>query len=403
MASTMINYIDRQTVSVMAPYLKLEYHWRNEDLAWIFIVFRLTYGLGQSFFGRFLDYVGTKRGLTITVLWYSMAASLTSLATGFRSFLFFRGLLGAGESANWPGATKAVSEWFPRRERAIAVAVFDSGSSIGAAFSPWLVMYAYKFFGGWRPVFVVTGICGILWVIAWRLLYDVPENHPNIRKEELEMILAERSAPSSIPGGASLRQLLSRRRTWGIIVGRSMMDPIWFFVMDWLAVVLVAKGIRIVDNLFDFWIPFLAADLGSLSGGAISGWLIRRGWSISSARMLPLGAYALGLLSLCPIAYLSRALPIALCFGTATFSYAAWTTIILVLPADLFPTSDVATVSGLSGTGGGLMTVLSTYLVGYISDHFSFSPVLMVAGIVPLVATALVLMLIRKSAFELSV
>jgi MFS transporter, ACS family, hexuronate transporter len=242
-----------------------------------------------------------------------------------------------------------------------------------------------------------------LWVIAWRLLYDVPENHPNIRKEELEMILAERSAPSSIPGGASLRQLLSRRRTWGIIVGRSMMDPIWFFVMDWLAVVLVAKGIRIVDNLFDFWIPFLAADLGSLSGGAISGWLIRRGWSISSARMLPLGAYALGLLSLCPIAYLSRALPIALCFGTATFSYAAWTTIILVLPADLFPTSDVATVSGLSGTGGGLMTVLSTYLVGYISDHFSFSPVLMVAGIVPLVATALVLMLIRKSAFELSV
>lgn len=398
--STMINYIDRQTLSVLAPFLKVQYHWKNSDLAWVFIVFRATYGIGQFLSGWFLDRAGTRLGLTLTVIWYSAIASLTSLAVGFRSLLCFRGLLGAGESANWPGAIKAVAEWFPKRERAVAVAVFDSGSSIGAAVAPWLVLMVYRHFGDWRPVFMFTGLSGFLWVVAWRLLYYTPEVHPNITGSERRLILEDRQLDQSGLGQQSWKRLLSHRQAWGVILGRSIMDPVWFFVMDWLLVVLVSKGLPIANNLFAFWIPFVTADLGSLCGGAFSGWLITRGWPVDSARKLPLVLFSVGLLSLGPVAFLNKPLAITLCIGTATFCYAAWTTIILVMPADLFRVDSVASVSGLSGTGGGLMTVLSTYLIGRISDRVSFGPVLIAASVMPLAATSMVFMLVRKSAFQ---
>src|SRR3954465_10409626 len=161
-ASTVINYLDRQTLSVLAPYIKQDYQWSNERFALILIAFRIAYSVGQTISGRFIDRVGTRKGLSISVAWYSTASMLTSLATGFRSFALFRFLLGAGESANWPGATKAVSEWFPKRERGWAVALFDSGSSIGGAIAPLLVLGLYWQFGDWRPAFIITGALGFL-------------------------------------------------------------------------------------------------------------------------------------------------------------------------------------------------------------------------------------------------
>src|SRR5215212_6005406 len=176
--STVVNYIDRQTLSVLAPYIKTEYHWNNSDFALLIIAFRVAYAVGQTASGRFLDRVGTRRGLTLTVALYSTAAVLTSLATGFRSFAGFRFLLGLGESANWPGATKAVAEWFPKRESGWAVALFDSGSSIGGAIAPLLVLWVYHTFGSWRPAFIVTGVLGFGWLVLFRLLYHSPEEHP---------------------------------------------------------------------------------------------------------------------------------------------------------------------------------------------------------------------------------
>src|SRR6266851_10276761 len=189
-ASTVINYIDRQTLSVLGPYLKNDYHWNNEQFALIVISFRVAYSVGQTISGRFIDRIGTRKGLTIPVIWYSLAAMFTSFAVGLRSFAFFRFLLGAGESANWPAATKAVSEWFPKRERGWAVALFDSGSSIGGAISPFLVLWIY-FRWGWRPAFMVPGALGFLWLIVWRWLYYPPEAHPRISQSELEMIMAD--------------------------------------------------------------------------------------------------------------------------------------------------------------------------------------------------------------------
>src|SRR3954471_10621750 len=169
-ASTVINYIDRQTLSVLAPYLKHDYGWNNQQFALIVIAFRVAYSIGQTVSGRLIDRIGTRKGLTITVIWYSIAAMLTSLAVGLRSFAFFRFLLGAGESANWPAATKAVSEWFPKRERGWAVALFDSGSSVGGAIAPFVVLFIYSRWG-YRPVFLVPALLGAIWIVIWRRLY----------------------------------------------------------------------------------------------------------------------------------------------------------------------------------------------------------------------------------------
>ena len=185
--STIINYLDRQTLSLLAPFLKLDYHWTNTDYANILIGFRVGYSLGQTVLGRMIDRIGTRRGLSITVALYSLVASATSLARGFYSFATFRALLGTAESANWPGASKAVSEWFPKRERALATALFDSGSSVGGAIAPFLVLGIY-YRWGWRLSFVIPGLLGFLWLILWRKMYYPPQEHPRISPEELRMI-----------------------------------------------------------------------------------------------------------------------------------------------------------------------------------------------------------------------
>jgi ACS family hexuronate transporter-like MFS transporter len=280
-ASTVINYIDRQTLSVLAPFLKTGFRWSNSDYALIVIAFRVAYTAGQTLFGRLMDRVGTRRGLTLTVVWYSLASMLTSLATGLRSFACFRFLLGAGESANWPAATKAVAEWFPKHERGWAVALFDSGSSIGGAVASGLVLWLYFHFG-WRAAFVAPGLLGLLWLAAWRRVYYPLERHPRVSDAERVMILRDRledgPAKTGEPARPRWRDLLKLPQTWGVIAARTLTDPVWFFITDWYAIYLVAKGINPDGWLVAFVATFLAADAGNFFGGGLSSWLIKRGW-----------------------------------------------------------------------------------------------------------------------------
>lgn len=394
-ASTVINYIDRQTLNVLAPYLKKEFAWTNSDFALIVISFRAAYALLQTVAGRVLDRIGTRRGLMLSVAWYSVAAMLTSLATGLRSFAGFRFLLGSGEAANWPGATKAVSEWFPKHERGLAVALFDSGSAIGGAIAPALVVWLYGTFGSWRPVFVITGLLGLVWMAVWSRLYYLPEEHPNIGADERAMILASREELAAEAGEAPRWQaLLGQRKTWGIILGRSFTDPVWFFVSDWFAIYLVSKGFALSDTLLGFWVPFLAADIGNFAGGGISSWLVKRGWDVVAARKLVIVTGGIGMTLLAGAAFTSSLPWLVTFFGISTFCYAAWSTMALSLPADLYPSHSVASVSGMSGTGAGIGTILSTFLIGWSADHYSFAPILVTASVIPLVATGLVMVLI---------
>ena len=402
--STVINYLDRQTLSLLAPYLKLEYHWTNTDYANIVIGFRIAYSLGQTVFGRVMDRIGTRRGLSLTVAFYSVVSVLTSLASGFYSFAAFRFLLGAGESANWPAATKAVSEWFPKRERGLATALFDSGSSIGGAISAWLILWIH-FRWGWRPAFAIPGTLGFLWLIVWRWLYRSPESHPRISETERQLILADKleSQPHSDRNPLGWRVLLGLPQTWGTIIAKALTDPVWFFVTDWFPIYLVAKGIELKSGLIAIWIPFLAADLGNFLGGGISGYLIKRGWSLGSARKAVVIFGGLGVTMLIPTVFTTNLYLIAFLFAFATFAYAAFSTMANVLPSDLFHSESVATVSGLSGTGAGLGTIVAFELIGHFSDArqamagHSFDPIVIVAGLVPLVGMILVLLLVRNT------
>lgn len=398
-ASTVINYIDRQTLSVLAPHLKTEFSWTNSDFAILIISFRVAYAFMQAVAGRVLDAVGTRRGLLLAVSWYSIAAISTSLASGLKSFAFFRFLLGCGEAGNWPGATKAVSEWFPKSERGWAVALFDSGSAIGGAVAPMLVLGIYHVFGSWRPAFVFTGLLGFVWILVWKRFYHSPESHPNLGAAEREMILAGRT-PDTEPGApaasSSWASLLMQRQTWGIILGRSLTDPVWYFITDWFAIFLVSKGFRLEDTLLGFWVPFVAADVGNFFGGGFSSYLIRRGWPPPVARKCVIGICGVGMTGLIPVAFTSSFPIIITLFAVSTFCYAAWSTMALSLPADLYPSRNVASVSGLSGMGAGIGTILSTYAIGRIADSYSFEPVLIVASLIPLLATALVFILIRQ-------
>ena len=405
LASTIINYLDRQSLSLLAPYLKLQYHWTNTDYANIVIGFRLSYSIGQTVFGRFMDRIGTRRGLSLTVVFYSVVSVLTSLARGFYSFATFRFLLGAGESANWPAATKAVSEWFPARERGLATAllrqwIFCRGCHCLLAHSRHLF-----------PLGMATGVCNSgharLCVGARVALALLPTgNHPRISAAERAMILADKQeSPSTRLDGKPLgwRELLSLPQTWGAILAKALTDPVWFFVTDWFPIYLVAKGIELRTGLIAIWIPFLAADLGNFCGGGFSGYLIKRGWSVGGARKAVVVFGGLGVTALMATVFTANIYMLALLFASATFSYAAFSTMANVLPSDLFHSESVASVSGLSGTAAGLGTVVAFKLIGHFSDArsalagHSFDPIVIVAGLIPLIGMILVLLLVRNT------
>jgi MFS transporter, ACS family, hexuronate transporter len=407
-ASTVINYIDRQTLSALSPFLKEDYHWSNADYAKIVIAFRIAYAIGQTLLGRWLDRVGTRAGLTRTVLCYSLVSIATcsialfsSLTAVFIGFLVFRFLLGLAEAPNWPGATKAVAEWFPKKERGWAVALFDSGSSIGAAIAPAMLVGIYLAFDRrWWPAFIVTGSLGFIWLFFWRRLYHAPEVHPRISAEEKALILGERgdTTATSAEPKPKLGELLRLPQTWGILIGKACTDPVWFFIADWFMLFLVQeKNFDPKNTLVAIWIPFIAADLGNFAGGGFSSWLIARGWSVEKARKIVVVFGALGMAMLIPAIYATNLFAIAALFAIATFAYACFCTMVLVLPSDLYKSNSVATVSGLSGTAAGIVTIGATYLIGDVTTRHGFAPVLVAGSIIPVVGGILFLWLVRNA------
>jgi len=402
-ASTVINYIDRQTLSLLAPYLKLNYHWTNTDYANIVVAFRVAYSIGQTVCGRLMDRWGTKRGLTIAVLWYSIVSMLTPLAGGFSSFLGIRFLLGAGESGNWPGATKAVSEWFPKQERGLATAFFDSGSSIGGAIAPMIVLPLY-YRSGMGAAFVVPGLLGLIWLIAWRWLYYRPQEHPRISEAELRIITADTDDEAEFQKRRPRwGELLKLPQTWGTIIARTFTDPVFFFIADWFPIYLVAKGISLKSGLIAIWIPFVGADLGNFFGGWASGYLIKRGWPLGMARKALVVFGGIGVTLLIPTIFTVNLAMLTVLFAAATFCYGAYTTIANVLPSDLFYAESVASVSGLSGTGAAIGTIVVFELAGHLSDarlatgtHL-FDPLMILAGLIPFAGMILVLLLVRNT------
>jgi ACS family hexuronate transporter-like MFS transporter len=285
----------------------------------------------------------------------------------------------------------------------LAAALFDSGSSIGGAIAPFIVLTIY-FRWGWRPAFVLPGLLGFVWLFVWRRMYYPPSEHPSITPVERQMILDETSDIADLPETDSAwTALFKLPQTWGTIAAKTLTDPVWFFITDWFPIYLVAKGISLRSGLIAIWIPFLAADLGNFFGGLASGYLIKRGWPLGAARKALVVFGGIGVTLLIPTIFTVDVAAIAVLFGLATFCYAAFSTIANVLPSDLFTGGSVASVSGLSGMGAGIGTIIAFKLIGYFSDAnralsgHSFDRIIIVAGLVPFVGMILVLLLVRNT------
>ena len=400
--STVTNYISRQTFSVLSPMLARQYHFSHSDLARIFGGFQISYAITWLLGGIFLDIVGTRLGLALAVSFWSLVNIATGFANSVFSFTAFRFLLGIGEGFNWPGASKTVAEWFPSEERSLAVAIFDSGSSVGGALAalaiPWIAMLF-----GWRWSFVFSGLLGFVWLVMWLRIYHPLDRHPRVKPEEVALIRAGQNmaSSSSVHGARRLLALAKSRNVWAIVIGRSLTDPIWWFYVFWLPQYLSdARGFSLTRIALFAWIPFAAADLGNFTGGLVSAYWIRRGVPVIRARKWVCAASCLPILAGIPAARVHSAYSALALICVALWGYASWATVGLTLPSDLFPQDVVATVTGLSGFSAGLAGAAFTFAVGLLVDRFSYGPAFLTAGLLPIVATVGLFLLISPASTQ---
>src|ERR1700691_2785297 len=395
--STVTNYISRQTFSVLAPMLSSQYHFSHSDLGRILGAFQISYAITWLLGGIFLDAIGTRLGLALAVTFWSVVNIFTGFASSVFGFAAFRFLLGVGEGLNWPGASKTVAEWFPSQERSIAVAIFDSGSSVGGALAalaiPWIAL-AF----GWRWSFVFSGLLGFVWLAMWLRVYYPLDRHPRVTAEEVALIRAGQDVPltSATRGLRRYLDLAKNRNVWGIVLGRALTDPIWWFYVFWLPQYLSdARGFSLKRIALFAWMPFVAADIGNFTGGLISGYCIRRGVPVLRARTWVCAFSCLPILAGIPAARVHSVYFALALICIALWGYASWSTMGLTLPSDLLPHDVVATVTGMSGLAAGLVSAAFTFAVGMLVDRFSYTPAFLAAGLMPVCATVFVFLLIR--------
>jgi ACS family hexuronate transporter-like MFS transporter len=394
--STVTNYISRQTFSVLAPMLAGQFHFSHSDLGRILGAFQISYAITWLLGGIFLDAVGTRLGLALAVCFWSVVNIFTGFASSVSGFAAFRFLLGVGEGLNWPGASKTVAEWFPSQERSVAVAIFDSGSSVGGALAALVIPWIALTFG-WRWSFVFSGALGLVWLAMWLRIYHPLDHHPSVSPEEVAHIRAglDSTLRFRTQGVARWLELLKSPNVWGIVLGRGLTDPIWWFYIFWLPQYLSdARGFSLKRIALFAWIPFVAADLGNFTGGFLSGYCIRRGIPVIRARMWVCAISCLPILAGIPAARVHSTYSALALICIALWGYASWSTMGLTLPSDLFPQDVVATVTGLSGFAAGLAGAAFTFAVGFLVDRFSYGPAFLVAGLLPIVATASLFLLI---------
>jgi ACS family hexuronate transporter-like MFS transporter len=395
-ASTVINYIDRQTLSVVGPTLKHDLGLSQVQYGYILQMFLLAYTVMYVVSGFLVDRWGTRRSLTIFVGWWSIANVLHFFARGAGSLSAFRFLLGMGEPGNYNAAGRAASEWFPAKERGFINGLVNAGSAIGAVIATPLVAWlAIRY--GWRYAFVVTGLLGLLWLVPWLLLYHLPSKHPSITDPELEYINSGAS-PLCVGPVPTTRQLLRRADIWGLMLARFLSDPVWWFYLFWLPSFLEEqRGFTLAQVAIFGWMPYLASDAGGLLGGWASDRLIPRVGGTVRARLIPMAVCA----AIMPISLFvpgmrgTAGLITVLC--VVTFAHMAWKTNLMTITNDIYPAECIGTVSGLlmfgSGVGGFLFQGITAVLV----QRSSYNGVFVIMGFLHPAAFIVCALLLRKS------
>ncbi|MEO6911991.1 MAG: MFS transporter [Edaphobacter sp.] len=375
-AATLLNYLDRQVLALVTPVLRQELSLTATGYSHILTAFLFGYTFSQLFVGRVIDRVGPRRSLIIAMIWWSAAGIAAATSRNTWQLGLFLFLMGIGEAASWPGSVKAIQEWFSAKQRAVAVGFFNSGSSAGAVLAPLVVTYLTIRYS-WRMAFIACGCLGFVWLIPWMFLY--PASRPNV---------GETASETSLPAPISSATLFRDPRTWGVILARFFGDSIWVFYIFWLPDYLSRVRHMSLSSIgATAWIPFVAAGIGNMVGGMLSGMFVRKGLPAARSRILVMAGSAIAMTSGVGVWFCSTpALAIAL-ISFVVFAYSSWAANVLTVPSDVFPQNAVATVVGFSGAAGGFGTMLSMLLAGHIIDHYSYLPVFIGLALLPVFAS----------------
>ncbi|MDZ4797925.1 MAG: MFS transporter [Bryobacteraceae bacterium] len=384
--STVINYVDRQALAVVVPSLRAELGLSSVDYGTITTFFLIAYTIAQLGAGVLIDRLGTRLGFVIFIVVWSVAAMAHAFAQGALSLGIFRFILGAGEAGNWPAGGKAIAEWFPKARRAFGMAVFDGGSAMGAVIAPPLVA-ALALTLGWRAAFVATGAAGLLWAVAFWIVYRKPAEHTWLSEEDRAMVLEEVEEAQQGRSRVSLRTMLGERKLWGLMLTRSIATPVWWFYVFWLPDYLSKeRGFGLKEIGMFGWIPFVTVDIGKLLGGAMSDRLLQRGYSATLARKSVMALGALAMLGGVQVVAADTAAIAIAWVSLATFGFGLWSANILALHADLFPRHLMATAIGWTGAAASLGGSAFTYATGWVVQTSGYAPVFWTAGSAAMVA-----------------
>lgn len=407
--ATVINYIDRQSLNVLWPSIAADlYPDKTADehkqiYAFISVVFVFSYAFGQAIFGKIFDKIGTRLGFVLSITVWSVATALHALARGVASFAIFRAILGVAEAGNWPGAAKANAEWFPSKERALAQGIFNSGAAIGGIISIPLIAFLSVYFG-WKAIFILIGLVGLLWLIPWLYIVKAPpEHHPWISTEELEYITSNRSGDTASPSveneyDPSTAQLLSHKQSWGVIIASAAIDPIWWLFVFWIPIYLFEVfGMDVKQIGIYGWVPYVGAMFGAWFGGGLAQWMMTKGWSLNITRK---SVISLGCLIMLPTLLLMSdpGTPFNAVMLMAVILFGFQTAIgnVQTLPSDLFGGKPVGTLAGIAGMSAKLGAAALTSMVPWLTAGGNYTPAFVIGAVLAITAMTSVLVLCPK-------
>jgi ACS family hexuronate transporter-like MFS transporter len=370
--ATTINYLDRQVIGLLKDDLSKQFDWSEKDYGNIIMAFSAAYAIGFLFFGRLIDRIGTKAGYTISVIVWSLAAMAHGLVKSTFGFGMARSALGLGEAGNFPAAIKTVAEWFPKKERALATGLFNSGCNVAAIAGPPLIAWIFTSYG-WQEAFVWTGVLGFVWLIFWRLFYEVPARQKKLSKQEFDYIHSDTPEEESTEK-ISWLTLLRKRQTWTFVSGKFLTDPIWWFYLFWVPTYFnTTFHLDLKKSALHVSTVYLAASVGSIFGGYLSGLLIKKGFPIYKARKVSMFIFAMLVVPVVFIQFTTDVWVAVALISLAAAAHQAWSANIYTTASDMFPKKAVSSVVGIGSMAGAAGGILFPLLIGILLEHFKMA------------------------------
>lgn len=402
--ATTINYLDRQVMGLLKPVLEREFSWDEKDYSYIVMAFTTTYAIGYMAMGRFIDKVGTKIGYAVSLIVWSFASIGHGFVKSTVGFIIARSTLGISEAGNFPAAIKSVAEWFPKKERALATGIFNSGATVGAILAPLLVPFILGHYG-WRQTFVWIGALGMVWIILWWKFYAVPEKTKNLSKEELQYIKSDQAEKTEEKTKIPLSELLKYKVTWSFAIGKILTDPIWYFFMFWLpAYFSDVFKMDLTKPSLPLIIIYSGTTIGSIGGGYLSSFLIKKGWAIGRARSFTMLLFALMVVPVMFSKYVDNMWLITLIISLATAAHQGWGANLMTTVGDNLPNSYVSSVIGFGGMLGSAAGIIFPLFIGIVLDAFKksgninggYNIIFFIAGISYITAWGLIKIINRR-------